>query len=400
MAETVVRHRPFWSISILKTEKWLGGMSSSGFHLCSLNFKGTFRFKVGKPQKCKYCFVYTKFEGPQINVKSNKQGCRDWEKVAQHDKWGIYKNTKGKQQSPMPNRQGLYLHNNSRLCLYAILSSVVLLVALATVFELFVYLGHQSISNDDYFRRAVAIVGVFALLLLGNFVLFLTMTLANNRILEEPGDAVTSENAYWQFLRHKTFEVWLEKLLIKDGDIRKKFRPFWFISPRRLENWLSRMESRGLNIYKVHKSGTLFYFIKGAPRSIKYCMINCEGGNISQYIENGWQVVYLSAGRFGLFGGIAVFSQVFESEIELPFKSEKDYVSNAARIMLKFVIFYFILLLVLMGVLFPLVYFKAAGAIILIVGAVAAACTLLIVRMLLYLANSVLIASRGILKNK
>ena len=237
----------------------------------------------------------------------------------------------------------------------------------------------------------MVIVGIFALLLLGNFILFLAMTSTNNRILEEPGDAVAPERAYRQFLTHKTFEAWLEKLLIKDGDIRKKFCPLWLMTPRGLESWLSRMESRGLNVYKVHKSGTLFYFIKGAPRNIKYCMINCEGGNISQYIEKGWQVVYSTTGRFGR---IAVLSQAFEREPAILFKCEKDYISNAARIMLRFVIVYFIFLLVLMAVLFPLVYFKAPGVITLIVGAAVVVCTLLIVRMLLYFANSVLIAHR------
>jgi hypothetical protein len=391
MSDTVVRHRPFWSVFILGTEKWLGDMSSSGLHLCGLNFHGKFQFNVGKPQKHKYCFVYTKFEGTKGGAKSSRYG---WEKIAHHDKWSIYRST-GEVQKAMPNRRGLYLRNNSLLCLYALLSSIVLLAALGTVFGIFALISRDTASNDDFFRKAIVIIGVFAILILCNFVLFLSMTSANNRILEEPCDVIAPVNAYKQFLNHKTFETWLEKLLIKDGDIIKRFRSLWLMTPRGLETWLSRMEQRGFNVYKVHKSGALFYFTKGTPRNVRYCVINSEGGNIARCIEGGWQVVYSTAGLFGKFGHIAVLSRAYEDEPPLPFKSEKEYVSNAARIMAKFILFYAVFLILLIVVFFALVYFSASQAGIWVAGAAVGICTLLIVRLLLYFANTVKIARKG-----
>ena len=392
MSDTVVRRRPFWSFFILGTEKWLGGMSSSGLHLCNLNFRGNFRFKTGEPQKYRYCFTYQKFEGSPCRSKPNKY---NWERLAQHDKWSIYKSTKDTKQSAMPNRRGLYLRNNSLLCLYAFISSIVLLAALGIVFGVFTFFSSNAASNEDFFRQAIIIIGVFVILLLSNFVLFLFLTSANSRILEESGEAVPPEYAYRQFISHKTFEEWLEKLLIKDGDIFKRFRPLWFISPRGFENWLSRMERHGLNVYKVHKSGALFYFIKSSPRKIRYCVISSEGDGVSQFIENGWQVVYSTVGHYGRFGRIAVISQAFEDKMPNPFKSEKESISNAARIMSKFFISYLIALIVLIAVIFVLVYFGASSAGIWAVGIAASVCALFIVRILLYFANTVIIARRG-----
>jgi hypothetical protein len=392
MPDTVVRHRPFWSVFILGTEKWLGVMSSSGLHLCDLNFHGRFRFKVGNPKKCRYCFTYAKFDNNISGGKSNKY---EWEKVAKQDRWCVYKSEKETQKATIPNRRGLYLRNNSLLCLYALISSIVLLIALGMVFGIFAYFSSSSASNDDFFSQAIIIIGIFAMLLLGNFAFFLSMTSANNRILEEPGDATSPEKAYRQFISYKTFELWLEKLLIKDGEIFKKFHPLWLISPRSFEKWLSRMEKQGYNVYKVHKSGLLYYFIKSAPRKIKYCVVSSEGGNISQCIENGWQVVYSTAGRFKRLGNIAVISKAFEEKPPIPFKSEKDYISNAARIMSRFVLIYFIILIVLIAVFFTLVYIDAANALIWAAGVVVFIITLLIARMLLYFANTVLITRRA-----
>ena len=110
------------------------------------------------------------------------------------------------------------------------------------------------------------------------------------------------ENAYRQYLSRKTFEVWLEKLLIRDGDIVKRLRPLWILSPRRFENRLSRMELKGLNVYKVHRTGLLFYFIKSSPRKMRYCILSGEGTDISRYLAAGWRVVHSSSERFWLPG--------------------------------------------------------------------------------------------------
>lgn len=385
MSDTVVRYRPFWSLSILWTERWLDNMSLSGLHLCDLNFHGRFVFKTGKPQNYRYCFVYTKFEDKR-NVKKTAKG---WEKIAHHDKWSVFRSSGDPSQNPAPNRRGLYLRNNSLLCLYALISSIILLAALGLVFGLFAFKSRADLPNDDFFRRAVAIIGVFALLILCNFLVFLFMTSANSRILEQPGSVEAHENAYRQFVSYKTFERWLEKLLIKEGDITKRLKIMWLMTPRGLENWLARMEHKGLNLYKIGKSGAVFYFTKGSPRSVRYCVINSEGGNLEQCEKDGWRVVYSSVGKIGRFFHIAVLARQNAEEAVLPFNSEKEYVSSAAHIMLKFTLLYFIFLTLFIGLFFALVYFEGPRAAILVTEIAAVVCTLLIVRMLVYFANAV-----------
>lgn len=52
----------------------------------------------------------------------------------------------------------------------------------------------------------------------------------------------------------------------------KVFRPFFLIDTVGTEEWLSEMEVRGLNLYKVNLG--MFYFIKGKPRIMKYLVLN------------------------------------------------------------------------------------------------------------------------------
>jgi hypothetical protein len=388
MADIVVRYRPFWSFFILSTEKWLGRMSSSGLHFYKMNLHGIFYFKTGNPQNIRYCFSYTKFEGGKLKKKSPKSG---WDKIFQCDKWSVYKSAKSAANADLPNRRGLYLHNNSLLCLYAFLSSIVLLAALGIAFGLFAFSSRNEIANGEFYKTAFLIIGIFALLLIVNFIFFLSMASANSRILEEPKEAIASEKAYRQFISHNTFERWLEKLLIKDGDISKKILPLWFMSPRKFEREISDMERRGLNIYKVHKSGMMFYFTKGTPRNVKYCVVS-NVSSVSNFIGKGWRVIYSSGKKFV---NIAVIAKTFETEPPEVFESEKGYIVNAARITARFTLSYFILLILAITIMLALASVKAASVWIILSGIVVALCTLFIVRILLYFTNTVIIAHTG-----
>ncbi len=208
MSDIIIRHRLFWSFFILGTEKWLDGMSSTGFNLFDLDFNGNFKFKQGEPHNCNYIFSYVKFEPSQKLSPSSK--LHGWEQIGHHEKWSLYRGEKEGGTGQMPNRRGLFLRNNSLLCLYALLSSIALLLFFGVAFGIFAYLSRNSGSSDIFFRQSMGIIGLFALLLLGNFVLFLRLTSVNNRILEVPDAAAVPENAYRQYLSRKTFEVWLE----------------------------------------------------------------------------------------------------------------------------------------------------------------------------------------------
>lgn len=391
MSDSVVRRRLFWSLFIQSTEKWLGKMSLSGLHLCGLDRHNRFLFMHGEPADYKYRFSYVKINTDEKTIRDVVPG---WEIVARHGRWKVYRNGKGKiAATGMPNRRGLYLRNNSFLCLYALLSSIAILLLFAVSFAAFALMPH--ISGENFFRNSIAVIGIFAFLLLCNFMFFLYMTSANSKILEDPNDAIAPETAYHQFLNRKTFERWLEKLLIKDGDIIKRFRPFLLLTPSSLEKWLFKMEIRGFNLYKIHKSGALFYFVKSTPRKIKYCVVSNESGNVARFIAAGWQVVFSTSWRIESFGRIAVISRACDDESEpSPFNNEKDFVSNAFHLTLKFVLLYFLLLVIAIVLLLACAYFDVGIAAIWVVGIVLALSVILIVKILFYLVSSVIYAKK------
>lgn len=392
MSDIEVRHRLFWSFFILETEKWLGGMSSSGLHLCGLNFNGSFKFKREEPKDYRYCFTYNKFEAS--GGKNKKSG---WDEVFRNEKWRVFRSP-ADDKSAMPNRRGLYLRNNSLLCLYALLSSLGLLLIFALTFGIFTCFSDKEYRGDEFYHGAIGIIGIFAVLLLINFVVFLRMTVANSRILEEPELAKAPQQAYHQFLMHKTFEDWLEKLLIRGGDIIKRFRPFWVLSPHSFEKWLASMEEKGYNVYKVHKTGLIFYFIKNAPKKLNYCIVNSEGEDISHFLNSGWKIVYSSSG-FLFLGRIIILSKEFEEgALTVPFLSEREYIGNAARIMLRCISSIFVLLILSLTAFFALAFFKANEIGIYLAGAACIVFSILIIKMLIYFIKSVKIAKSIIYK--
>lgn len=391
MSDRVVRRRFLWSLFIQNTENWLGRMSMSGLHLCGIDTHSRFIFVTGEPVKYKYCFSYSKFENSSEIKQTKASG---WENVARFDKWNVYRTTNADNKQAMPNRRGIYLRNNSLLCLYALVSSIVLLLLFGMTFGYFLLYLHPT-TDEIFFRRAVVIIGIFALLLLCNFILFLFMTAANSLVLEEPTDAIVPEIAYRQFLARKTFEKWLEKLLIRDGDIIKRIRPLWIMTPRSLEKWLVKMEMQGLNLYKVHNNGMMFYFIKNAPRKVKYCVISNNSGKIARCIADGWQVVYSTSGKGDNFGRLVIISHDYTDGTEpSPFDNEKEYVVNAAHISFRFIVIYFCFLLAAVTGLVASAYFKANTAVVWIVGIFTAGMAVLIIKMLLYLTGSMIAAKR------
>lgn len=366
-------------------------MSMSGLHLCDLDAHGRFIFTPGQPTKYRYCFSYSKFENGRDIKHADVAG---WENIAHFDKWNVYRTENDYTNKAMPNRRGLYLRNNALLCLYALVSSIVLLLLLGVTFSYFLLYLHPM-TDEVFFRRAVVIIGIFALLLLCNFILFLFMTTANSLVLEEPTDAIMPEIAYRQFLARKTFEKWLEKLLIRDGDIIKRIRPLWMMTPRALEKWLVKMETRGLNLYRIHNTGMLFYFVKNAPRKIKYCIVSNNSGKIARCLADGWQIVYSTSGKSDNLGRIVIISHDYTDGPEpSPFDNEKEYMINAAHISFRYIVVYFSTLIAAVTGLVASAYFKVNIAVIWIIGILTAIMAVLIIKMLLYLAGSMIAAKR------
>lgn len=352
MSEYLVKHRLLWSFRILGTEKWLGEMASSGYILESLNFRGKFRFKKSSKKYCRYCFTYNKF----APTEKSKNYAEVWNKDFRKNNWNLY-TTEEAEPKTIPNRRGLFLRNNSLLCLYAFLSSILLLLLMVLSLSGFIFDLDRS-SYESFFRNSIAVIALFAVVLIANFICYLSLSSVNSHLLNRDYDEVLPVKAYRQFISYKTFETWLEKLLIKDGDIVKRFHSLWLSTPHGVEKWLEKMESRGYNAYKIHKSGLIVYFTKGKPRNISYCVISGDTSLIARCIEDGWQVVYSGEAIFGQSRDIEVISRQYEDEPVKPFEDPKEIVSNAERLFEKYVISYSSILIIFVAVLSVLAFLQ------------------------------------------
>jgi len=87
-------------------------------------------------------------------------------------------------------------------------------------------------------------------------------------------------------------------------------------------------------------------------------------------------------------------AKAFENTPPVPFKSEKECISNAARLMAKYIVFYSTALIILIFVFLAVAFLKTADAVMIVVGAAAVLCTLLIVKILVYFAVTVLNAGK------
>lgn len=374
MAEYLVKHRLLWSLRILGTEKWLGEMASSGYILENLDFRGRFEFKQDSKKFKRFCFTYNKF-APAGNYRNNADG---WDNDFRKNNWNLY-TTEEAEPKTIPNRRGLFLRNNSLLCLYAFISSILLLLIMALSLSGFLVDLDRS-SYESFFRNSVAIIALFAVVLIANFIFYLSLSSANSHLLEREYDKVLPVKAYRQFISYKTFETWLEKLLIKDGDIVKRFYPIWLSTPHGVEKRLERMESRGYNAYKIHKSGLLVYFTKGKPRKISYYVISGDSSLITRCIEDGWQVVYSGEATFVKASDIAVISRQYEDKPLNPFEDPKETVSNAERLFEKYVIFYSSILIIFVAMLSILAFLQVSISVINVVICAIIVCLLFIIK--------------------
>lgn len=383
----VVKHRIFWSFSVKETETWLKNLSAEGFHIKDINFQNDrFIFEKGEPCEYRYCFSFNKF-GHKENERQKKILDKNgWSKIKEHCKWSLYRNNSQNEFSVMPDRRGLFLRNNSLLALYNFISLMFFIIVSAFAFYIFVFNGMKQISDIVPVAMFILFAAVFIALLAGNFLMFVKLTRSNSNLLEEFGSTLNPAYAiYKRTINKYIFENWIERLLIKDGDIVRRFWPFWFLSPDHFEKRLEHMEKRGYNIYKITKSGLIFYFIKGNPKDVKYCIVGIGGESIDEikvYLEKGWNIIFSTSGQFQK---IAILSKVYDGDSDKPmlFEKKEDFLSNSGRISVKTAMMYidFFLISLIVALFFYLFYVRF----IFVLAAVSAAfCLVQLVRIAFY----------------
>lgn len=321
----IIRFRPFWSLFIISTEDWLRRNSEAGLHLDSIDFvRRCFKFKTGEPEKYEYSFGYNKLSASGDSHKEKELKKNGWRKLIQYHKWCLYRTEKSSELGVKPNRRGLYLHNNSLLSAYNTVSFLALIAVVCASISVLLSKGGHSLA-PFYILTAI-----FTALIVVNFSIFLWFSRENSFLLEELGSSLNPEYAiYRHSMRNKTFDKWLEKLFIREGDITRKFWPFWFFAPDRFETRLEKLERCGFNLYKTNKSGTVFYFTKGCSKNVRYCVIgNLPGGmdDTVNYLMNGWKVAFSTSGQFLK---IILLEKQYNGQPPEFFKSSQSFAENA-----------------------------------------------------------------------
>lgn len=79
------------------------------------------------------------------------------------------------------------------------------------------------------------------------------------------------------------------------SEIKKVFKwwPAW--KPEKMEAWLEEMEANGWRLVQVKWSATRFYFEKGEPRKVRYCLdyqTEKDASYARLFQDSGWEMTY------------------------------------------------------------------------------------------------------------
>lgn len=116
----------------------------------------------------------------------------------------------------------------------------------------------------------------------------------------------------------------------------------WDFAPDKLEHWLEKMEGEGLQLHRVSNWGYRFYFLKGAPRTVKYCFDYQGEKNPQNFLlnqENGWRVVFTS------YTGLRphnLWMQEYAGQPPLFYRDEKRQLSRARLFALLYLLLFFV----------------------------------------------------------
>lgn len=275
--------RPFWSYDVLKTEKWLSSMAEKGFHFSKLHrFTRQFTFHEGPPRRLTFRIGYDKVHNavPSTTLLNER-----WMKVSQSKHWYVLSN-----ESPVasirtfPVREGIIRHNQIRMYLFGaiLLYITVMAVLFTTIIGLTSFFQETPptvVDSPMWILTYIYMSTLFALSVISGYSVFQ---------LHKSNKALIHEHI-------KPYETAQEQQPAGQLVTRRKWA--WMYAPDKLEQWLEKMEEQGYNLYRVSKTGTLFYFTKGHPRKISYCAHYGNTATPSQldiYRDSGWKSSYTS----------------------------------------------------------------------------------------------------------
>ncbi len=342
MKKTVFR--PFWSYDVIATERWLSRMHSMGYALDKVNFAlRLFYFVKAEPARYDYKISYKKRSGGEPSQDLNNY---TYETICFSKNHTVIKTAF---KSKITLFYSGFLDKNKKLRTFA---GIILLIALCLCIA-----------------PSVIITGIFIAILTGDFV---DKTPAQGSMMPIPstGNVMFAVTDLWFFFilfafmwlvytyfklgsSNKKLDKLCEKLVFAKNDLINKseekslmkqkiifkIRKFaWFYSPDKIENWLENMESQGNQLYKINDWGNSFYFIKGQPRNVKFCIDFQNYPKQSYYdlnIKKGWTLAYNSVSHVQFSN---VWFKLYTDEIPVFYVNQIDKLKNAKKLAVNYLI--------------------------------------------------------------
>jgi len=283
--------RPFWSYDVQKTEAWLSSMSDNGYELVKIN-RATrcFYFRRGNPQKRTYRIGFDKVQASALSRGLVNEG---WMKVLQAGSWYVMVNEKPLEQiKAFSAREGIIKHNNrTKYISAAILIYLSTIAFFSLILNLFLLRGGEVVDSPYWIITYVAI-GIAIMLWVLTLYSVITITKTNKRLSGENRQKLQGEAQFEERLSNQE-----EQQLKSSGQLITKLKMGWMYAPDKLEKWLEGMEEQGFNLYRVAKTGTVFYFIVGSPRKMSYYadfQHIANKGYFDIHRDAGWHCAYAS----------------------------------------------------------------------------------------------------------
>ncbi|WP_353893539.1 DUF2812 domain-containing protein [Proteinivorax hydrogeniformans] len=309
--------KPLWSVNVQKTEKWLSNMSAKGYHLEEINLlTRKFTFKSGAPKKLTYRIGYQR--GGHIMPTALKQD--GWVEVISQKSWYIIANEKEDSKiKRSPVRFGLYKRNSLMLTICA---AFLIYGTLNLVFQL-------SLFGLVYFAE-VPVTIVKSPLWILTFIFWSAAIVFWCSIIYSTFALIKSnKNLQLNNVEQTYFE---EPKDSKNPVIKKRFI-LWWIYPDKLEKWLENMERQGYNLHRIGKKGITYWFEKGSPRKIKYCIDfqrRLDLGYYDIHKENGWNLVFT---RKNYPGTWSLWAQQYKETLPQFYSEKSDAIKHAKNVL-------------------------------------------------------------------
>ncbi|SDB81892.1 Protein of unknown function [Pelagirhabdus alkalitolerans] len=301
--------KPFWSYHIQGTEKWLERMANEGYTLSRIQPKLS-RFTFIKEPSTHQTFNIA-FDRTQHHTLPQALQEDDWEMIDQKRKWGVYGNSKQKDdvKTSMVRDQLMSRNSKIEMAWWIFFIYILFNLLLQTSLGLIIYFNEGTVNTTrvespfwivTYIVLAVQlviiIIGVYSLVMLKKESRRLKNASTDNDITlqtrDKPKNTSTNKRHFYKFS--------------------------WIYSPDKLESWLEEKEQLGWHLTYVYKSGLKFQFEKSEPKLYAYHVQfepRSDSSAHSLYSEAGWECIYTTSFSWHHW---SIWRQSYSKEAEKP----------------------------------------------------------------------------------